>query len=267
VTPDPKILLRDPITGPHNLKKFQIDTILLTSLKIAVARRLFLSFLPYLSSISCLYSMNRQQEALFLLNKIINEHVSNQNNSSLFTLRARINLRNNNITDSYYDLKLALSFDPRNVVAVGLMDEIHTTAENLRNTALVLSLNNRVKDALIKMNTAIKLHPDKPEYLLQRGILFKRSRDFIACIDDFLHGLEKINELRMSAPPELVGNLRRQILLTYNEFAIVCFEKAFYDEAITLLDKAIKTEKKEKGFYINRGGMGIVPPPVISHTV
>jgi tetratricopeptide (TPR) repeat protein len=200
--------------------------------------------------------MNRQQDALFLLNKIIGDHASNQNNSSLFTLRARINLRNSNVTDSYCDLKLALSLDPNNTVAVGLMDEILTTAENLRNTALVLSLNGRVKDALIKVNSAIKLNPDKPEYLLQRGILFKRSRDFVACIDDFLHGLEKTNELRMS-DPDLVANLRRQILLTYNEFAIVCFEKAFYDEAITLLDKAIKSEKKEKGFYINRGGWPI----------
>jgi tetratricopeptide (TPR) repeat protein len=197
--------------------------------------------------------MNRQQDALFLLNKIINEDIANQNNCSLFTLRARINLRNNNITDSFYDLKIALSIDPTFPVAVSLMDEILTTADNLRNTALVLSLNNRVKDALIKINSAIKLNPDKPEYLLQRGVLYKRSRDFIACIDDFINGLERMTEMKLH-DAELEGNFKRQILLTYNDFAILCYERGLYDEAIVLLNKAIKTEKKEKGFYVNRGG-------------
>lgn len=36
--------------------------------------------------------------------------------------------------------------------------------------------------------------------------------------------------------------------------ANVC-SKQHYDEAVTLLNKAIKSEKMEKGLYINRGGM------------
>jgi hypothetical protein len=47
---------------------------------------------------------------------------------------------------------------------------------------------------------------------------------------------------------------QRQLLLTYNDFAVECFTKGFYDEAIILLNKAIKGEKREKGLYINRGG-------------
>lgn len=35
---------------------------------------------------------------------------------------------------------------------------------------------------------------------------------------------------------------------------IVCSQQ-HYDEAVTLLNKAIKSEKKEKGLYVNRGGM------------
>ena len=31
--------------------------------------------------------------------------------------------------------------------------------------------------------------------------------------------------------------------------------KGFYDEAVVLLNKAIKGEKNEKGLYINRGGI------------
>lgn len=132
------------------------------------------------------------------------------------------------------------------------MDEIQATADGLRNTALILSLSNRVKDALVKINSAIRLNPDQPEYLLQRGILYKRMRDFNSCIEDFLVGLEKIALLEVN-DEQLVANFRRQILLTYNEFSIVCYEKGFYDEGITLLEKAIRLEKNEKGFYINRG--------------
>ena len=36
--------------------------------------------------------------------------------------------------------------------------------------------------------------------------------------------------------------------------SFLLYSKGFYDEAVVLLNKAIKGEKKEKGLYINRGG-------------
>ena len=48
---------------------------------------------------------------------------------------------------------------------------------------------------------------------------------------------------------------QRQLLLTYNDFAVECFLGAYFEEAIILLNKAIKGEKREKGLYVNRGGM------------
>ena len=36
---------------------------------------------------------------------------------------------------------------------------------------------------------------------------------------------------------------------------IILYSKQFYDEAVVLLNKAIKEEKHEKGLYINRGGL------------
>ena len=52
----------------------------------------------------------------------------------------------------------------------------------------------------------------------------------------------------------MYSDAQRQLLLTYNDFAVECFQKSFYDEAIILLNKAIKGEKNEKGLYVNRGG-------------
>ena len=48
-------------------------------------------------------------------------------------------------------------------------------------------------DALNKMSGAIIFNPEKADYHLQRGILYKRQRDFNSAIDDFLLGLKKIN--------------------------------------------------------------------------
>lgn len=134
------------------------------------------------------------------------------------------------------------------------MEQLEETAEQLRNGALILSLSGRITDALHKITGAISFNPSKSELHLQRGILYKRMKDFNSAIDDFLIGLEKINENEIK-DKELYSNFQRQILLTYNDFAIQCYEKCFYDDAIVLLNKAIKIEKKESGFYVNRGGM------------
>jgi tetratricopeptide (TPR) repeat protein len=146
-----------------------------------------------------------------------------------------------------------LKLIPENEEAVKLMRQLTETAENLRNSGLILGLNNRLEDGIGKMSSAIAFNPEKAEYHLQRGILYKRVRDFNSAIDDFLLGLDKLNK-QEETNSELELNFQRQMLLTYNEFAIQCFEKKFYDDAIVLLNKAIKADKTEKGFYVNRGG-------------
>ena len=107
-----------------------------------------------------------------------------------------------------------------------LMEKLKTTADNLRNTGLVLSLNNRVADALNKLNVAITFNPRNAEYYLQRGILCKRLKDFNSAIDDFLIGVEK-HQQSQSKDQVLFQNFQRQILLTYNDFALQCIQKGF----------------------------------------
>ena len=84
------------------------------------------------------------------------------------------------------------------------------------------------------MTGAITMNPVNPEYNLQRGILYKKLQDFNSAIDDFLLGLDKINHDEKNNPI-LFKNFQRHILLTYNDFAIVCYKKKLYDDAITLL--------------------------------
>jgi hypothetical protein len=116
-------------------------------------------------------------------------------------------------------LKRALEIDAQNKEAKSFLDQIEETAEQLRNSGLVLSLNNRVPDALNKLNGSISMNPINAEYNLQRGILHKKMKNFNSAIDDFLVGLDKINH-DQSKEPQLFANFQRHILLTYNDFAI-----------------------------------------------
>ena len=75
--------------------------------------------------------------------------------------------------------------------------------------------------------------------------------DFNAAIDDYLLALDKTDHTESSPTYQ---DAQRQLLLTYNDFAVECFSKGYYEEAVILLNKAIKGEKQETGLYINRGG-------------
>ena len=83
-----------------------------------------------------------------------------------------------------------------------------------------------------------------------RGALQRRIGDYNAAIDDYLLAMDKTDHDEES---DTYTEAQRQLLLTYNDFAVECFTKGFYEEAVILLNKAIKGEKNEKGLYINRG--------------
>lgn len=151
-------------------------------------------------------------------------------------------------------MKEALTIDPINEKAIQTLNELKENADRFRNSGVILGLNNRLIDGIYQLTQAIQNDPENGEYHLQRGVLFKRRKDYNSAIDDFLLGIDKLNKEKTPIDKSLTENFQRQILLTYNEFSIQCFEKGYYDDAITLLNKAIKTEKNEKGFYVNRGG-------------
>lgn len=138
------------------------------------------------------------------------------------------------MSEGFHDLKSAIEIEPQNHEAKNLLDQIQDTAERLRNSALSLSFQDRIQEAVNKMTGAITMNPVNAEYNLQRGIMYKKLQDFNSAIDDFLLGLDKINHDEKTNPI-LFKNFQRHILLTYNDFAIVCYKKKLYDDAITLL--------------------------------
>ncbi len=95
-----------------------------------------------------------------------------------------------------------------------------------------------------------------------RGIVYRRLKDFTAAIEDLILAVEfyGVGE----DPPQggvqdnsedLEEEAQTQLVLTYNDFAIQCFSRGLYGEAIMLLNKAIEKQRDASELFINRGGV------------
>ncbi|KAI8517851.1 Tetratricopeptide repeat protein 16 [Branchiostoma belcheri] len=230
-------------------------------------------------SVACLAALHRYGECLALVNQRLEEE---RDNADLYVMRARLHelFRNSMVelrrtaprlsklhgtpelsqcqlinaakgqhsTLCYYDVKDALALDPDQPEAQAMFAKLEKKAENYHNHACQLSINGKSNEALQKISMAIETNPQSQSSML--GATHRRLGDFNSAIDDYLLALDKTDHNEQD-PTYMEG--QRQLLLTYNDFAVECFQKGFYDEAIILLNKAIKGEKREKGLYINRG--------------
>ncbi|XP_076454901.1 tetratricopeptide repeat protein 16-like isoform X2 [Babylonia areolata] len=201
----------------------------------------------HIRSISCLAALQRHGECLALVNKRL--EVDN-NNPDLYIMRARLHDMFRNTTLCYYDVKDALGLEPGHPEAQHMMRTLEEKAGESRLQAMQLNIAGKHREALQKISIAIETNPSVAEYHVLRGALHRKLNDFNAAIDDFLLALDKCDH---NEDNPVYGSAQRQLLLTYNDFAVECFTKGFFDEAVILLNKAIKGEKNEKGLYINRG--------------
>ncbi|XP_041368202.1 tetratricopeptide repeat protein 16-like [Gigantopelta aegis] len=201
----------------------------------------------HIRSISCLAALQRHGECLALINKRLEIDSSNPD---LYIMRARLHEMFRNTTLSYYDVKDALTINDNHFEAKEMMSMLEKRAADYKSQAMNLSVLGKNREALQKISVAIETNPAVADFHVHRGALHRKLHDFNAAIDDFLLALDKCEH---NEEDPVYSDAQRQLLLTYNDFAVECFQKSFYDEAIILLNKAIKGEKNEKGLYVNRG--------------
>lgn len=197
--------------------------------------------------ISCLASLKRHQECLTLINERLEVE---SNNPDLFILRARLHLFSGDSTLSYFDVKEALSLDPQNKEAGSMQQNLEENAELCKKKAVKFDMCGKPKEAIMKISHAININPSITEYHVLRAGMHRRNLDFSAAVDDLLLAMEKLNH---DPDVELYAASQKQLLLTFNDFAVDCFNKGFYEEAVALLKKAIKGEKQDNALYSNRG--------------
>ncbi|XP_015744614.2 tetratricopeptide repeat protein 16 [Python bivittatus] len=203
--------------------------------------------LYHMRSIACLAAMNRFNDCL----QMVNEEVEREKkNADLFVLRARLYEYFGKASPCFCNIQEALRLDPEHVEAQLLLAKLTQEAERSKDCAVTLAVGSNLKAALLKINRAIDYNPLDAKYFLFRGSLLRRLKDFSAAIDDYLKAVELC---QTEEADEVRREAEKQVLLTYNDFAVHCYLKGCYEEAVLLLNKAIKGEKNEWGLYVNRG--------------
>ncbi|XP_044162638.1 tetratricopeptide repeat protein 16 [Bufo gargarizans] len=206
----------------------------------------------HMRSISCLAALGRYAECLQLLNKQLEEE---QGNPDIYVLRARLYDQLNKATFCYQDIHSALSLDPQHQEALGLRDKMIATAEEAKDKAVNLAVQGQLQDALKKISFAIENNPLSAEYHIFRGTVYRKLSDFSSAVDDFVRAMQLCNAEGISGSEgmNLYTEAENQLLLTYNDFAVHCYMKGFYQEGALLLNKALNGDRTKKELYMNRG--------------
>ncbi|XP_078406106.1 tetratricopeptide repeat protein 16-like isoform X2 [Cetorhinus maximus] len=201
----------------------------------------------HMRSVEVLIALGRLEDSVQLIS---NQLENVKSNPELYILRARLHDYFSQIANCHQDVSSALALDPTNREALSLLATLVNRAEEAKARAVNKSLVGNLKGALDNINEAIDNNPNEADYYVFRGTLYRRVKNFDAAIDDYLFVLDIISNAEQS---DTRLETQRQLLLTYNDFAVHCYHKGFIEEAILLLNLSIKGEKQQKGLYINRG--------------
>ncbi|XP_034519624.1 tetratricopeptide repeat protein 16 [Ailuropoda melanoleuca] len=195
---------------------------------------------------ACLLALEQHQDCLSLVTKEVKLGTTN---ADVFILRARLYNFFQKPSLCYRDLHSALLLDPKHPQAKALLQTMVDQAQQARQDAGILAVQGKLQHALQCIRCAIENNPLDPSLFLFRGTVHRRLQEFDAAVEDFLKALDMLSESQEG----MVRQAQRQLLLTYNDFAVHCYLQGAYQEAVLLLNKALKDEQQEKGLYINRG--------------
>ncbi|XP_023557443.1 tetratricopeptide repeat protein 16 [Octodon degus] len=197
-------------------------------------------------SMACLLALQRHHDCLSL---ITNELRQGTPSADLYILRAKIYNLFQMPNFCYRDLCSALLLDPEHPQARVLLQMMVDQAQQAHQDASVLAIQGRLQHALQRINCAIDNSPLDPTLFLFRGTMYRRLQEFDAAVQDFLRTLDMSTDSQC----DMVRQAQRQLLLTYNDFAVQCYKQGAYQQGVLLLNKALRDEQCEKGLYINRG--------------
>ncbi|XP_011516587.1 tetratricopeptide repeat protein 16 isoform X3 [Homo sapiens] len=196
---------------------------------------------------ACLLALKQHQACLTL---ITNELKQDTTNADVYIFRARLYNFLQKPHLCYRDLHSALLLNPKHPQARMLLQKMVAQAQQARQDAGILAVQGKLQHALQRINRAIENNPLDPSLFLFRGTMYRRLQEFDGAVEDFLKVLDMVTEDQ----EDMVRQAQRQLLLTYNDFAVHCYRQGAYQEGVLLLNKALRDEQQEKGLYINRGG-------------
>ncbi|KAG8447964.1 hypothetical protein GDO86_015171, partial [Hymenochirus boettgeri] len=203
----------------------------------------------YMQSITCLAALGRHAECIQLVSKWLEDE---QGNPDLYIVRARLYDHLNQATRCHQDVQGALALNPKHPVAITMQGKLLARAEDAKRKAVNHAVQGEFQDALKRICSAIDYNPSSAEYYVFRGTMYRKLNEFSAAVDDLVTAM---NLCHLQDPMEiqLQAEATEQLHLAYNDFAVHCYVKGFYQEALLLLNKALKGETSKKELYVNRG--------------
>ncbi|XP_049753070.1 tetratricopeptide repeat protein 16 isoform X2 [Elephas maximus indicus] len=195
---------------------------------------------------ACLLALKRYRECLTLVTKELKHGTTN---ADVYILRARLYNFFQKPNLCYRDLHNSLLLEPKHPQAKALLKTMVNQAQQARQDAGIFAVRGDMQHALRCINCAIENSPLDPSLFLFRGTMYRRLQEFDGAVEDFLKALDMVPENE----EDMVRQVQRQLLLAYNDFAVHCYMQGAYQESVLLLNKVLKDEQQEKGFYINRG--------------
>ncbi|XP_069604476.1 tetratricopeptide repeat protein 16 [Ranitomeya imitator] len=206
----------------------------------------------HMHSISCLAALGRYAECIHLLNKQLEE---DGGDPDMYAARARLYDQLNKATLCYQDVHTALSMDPQHREALSLRDKMMAKAEEAKDKAVNLAVQGQLQEALKKICFAIENNRLSAEYHIFRGTVYKKLKDFSPAVDDFVRALQLCHteDGYGGEGKRLYAEAENQLLLAYNDFAVHCYMKGFYQEGVLLLNQALRGQRSKKELYMNRG--------------
>ncbi|NWZ20090.1 TTC16 protein, partial [Asarcornis scutulata] len=197
-------------------------------------------------SIMCLAALNKFPECLRMLNRDLAEDARSPD---LYVLRASFYEHFGQLSLCHQDIQRALELDPQHGAAQALRQRLRRRGLEAKAEAVSKALRGDLCGALLRISFAIETNPLAAEFFTLRwGALLRRLKDFGAALKD----LAKARQLCADEGPE-AQDVRRQLVLTYNDRAVLCYARGRLDEAVMLLGEALRDERTEEGLYVNRG--------------
>lgn len=201
----------------------------------------------HIRKLSCLWAMEEHSTCLQLVTHLITNH---PDTADLLVIRANLYYFYAKYTKCFEDVNKTLELNSDNTIALTLKEKLTNSADQRHAQALRHQMQGNNKKALKNINLAIDANPTCGKYHIFRGILYRNMHKFTQAHDDYLEAIKKSGQ---NPESQIYSDCTKQLILNYNDFAVDCYKKRHYEEAILLLNTALDSEKSEKGLYINRG--------------
>ena len=211
-----------------------------------------------LKQIESLFRMKRYVECVGVVTDLLRQYRKDRTRATdLFTLRARLYETMGHVQEVLKDVNKALKMDPNHLAATRFLQEFRDKANNTRDEAMVMYAKGRFREAVDRLSVCIQTNPINPDFFFKRGLVYRRLGDYKKAVDDLLESIAKMEMVEASDPSaaHIMADSRRQLILLLNDMSIDCFRRSMFDEAITLLNRAIRFDRNEVAFYVNRGGL------------